>query len=170
MILCIVNTFFDVARDLEVKEIGKEVGKKDKTLTKEEKYFEETVYVGEELLGEANGEAEIKNPLISGSETKINLKSIKAKEKAEERIVGEMFSCQKCGSSFANVQNLSRHKRIKHENVRFKCDQCDYEATRREHLKTHSEGKHGGVKYSCDQCEYQAVWLNGIRQHKKNRH
>ena len=113
---------------------------------------------------------EIENPLISGSETKTYLKSKKAKEKAEERIVGEMFSCQKCGSSFANVQNLSRHKRIKHENVRFKCDQCDYEATRREHLKTHSEGKHGGVKYLCDQCEYQAVWLNGIRQHNKNRH
>ena len=165
-----VNTFFDVARDLEVKEISKEVDKKDKTLTKEEKYFEETVYVSEQLPGETKGEVKIENPLISGSETKSYMKSKKVKKRSEERKVGEMFSCQKCERRFSNFSNLIRHKRIKHENVRYKCDQCEYQATRREHLKTHSEGKHGGVKYWCDQCEYQAGWLNGIRQHKKNRH
>ena len=56
-----------------------------------------------------------------------------------------------------NKGNLSKHKKFKHEWVRYECryesDQCD----RKIHLTDHIKSKHEGVRYECDQCEYKAT-------------
>ena len=83
---------------------------------------------------------------------------------------GVKYSCDLCSHVAAQVGSLIEHKRSKHEGVRYPCDQCDYAATHRSNLVKHKKSKHEGVKYLCDQCPYVATQLPKLKAHKQNKH
>ena len=47
--------------------------------------------------------------------------------------------CDLCDHSASTLSNLRRHKRGKHEGIRYPCDVCSYMATRAGDLKLHKE-------------------------------
>ena len=49
--------------------------------------------------------------------------------------------------------SLWKHKKAKHEGVRYPCDNCKYAATTTGDLKRHKRSQHERVKYRCDQCD-----------------
>ena len=61
--------------------------------------------------------------------------------------------------------NLSKHKKSKHEGVRYECryecKQCEWKI----HL-TDQKSKHEWVRYECDQCEYKATLQSYLTDHK----
>ena len=49
---------------------------------------------------------------------------------------------------------MKKHKRSKHEGIKYPCDQCEYASTSTTNSKQHKESKHEGKRYSYDQCEF----------------
>ena len=64
-----------------------------------------------------------------------------------------IYECDQCQFKATGKDNPSRHKKSKHEGVRYECryecDQCDWKI----HLTDHIKSKHEGVRYECEQCE-----------------
>ena len=47
------------------------------------------------------------------------------------------FPCPECDAIFTRFDNLSKHRRTKHEGVLFFCDECDYQSTRKDNVSRH---------------------------------
>ena len=64
-----------------------------------------------------------------------------------------IYECDQCQYEAIGKDNPSRHKKSKHEGVRYECryecDQCEWKI----HLTDHIKSKHEGVRYECDQFE-----------------
>jgi len=109
------------------------------------------------------------------------------------------FPCDQCEYAATTNSYLQKHKKVKHEGVRFAytqayksdfavmgtsymttpggkqqklkpCDQCDYVATKTSSLKHHRRSKHEGIIFPCDQCEYQATTSSNLTKHKMSKH
>ena len=79
------------------------------------------------------------------------------------------MSCDQCdykGSS----HGLYRHRKSKHEGVKYPCAECNYIATTSSHLKRHIAGQHEGLRYPCDQCSYSAAQVVNLKRHIESKH
>jgi len=54
----------------------------------------------------------------------------------------KLLQCQDCDFTGTTISTLNRHRRVKHEGVRYPCEFCDYSATRRSDVKRHMSTKH----------------------------
>ena len=50
--------------------------------------------------------------------------------------------------------SLFKHKKSKHDGVKFPCHQCDYKATQKGNLLTHIKSINEGLMFPCDQCDF----------------
>ena len=50
---------------------------------------------------------------------------------------------------------MKRHRRNRHEGIRFKCNYCDYDAGQKGNIKSHMDRKHPEIPY--DHTEFQEV-------------
>ena len=60
----------------------------------------------------------------------------KFKEHKRKTHQGETF-CDLCQAKFKSSTTLRRHKKSKHEGIRYDCHLCDYKATQKGDLKRH---------------------------------
>ena len=82
----------------------------------------------------------------------------------------QSLKCEDCATILSNRSHLMRHRRSKHEGIRYSCNQCEYQAKQTSNLKTHQESKHGVDIYSCEQCEYQAKTASHLKRHQAFEH
>jgi len=149
-----MNEFLNVAKNLDIKEIGKNVFNEDKAI--------EAVDQNQTDKSEYNGE--------SANEDENN-------DSSYPRIVDDQkpYKCQQCAYLATKPSNLkrhikSKHIKTKHEGIKHQCQQCDYQANWPDKLQLHIKIKHEGIKFQCQQCEYQANYPNGLRCHVKSKH
>ena len=155
-----MNEFLRVAKDLEVKELNKDVDEVDVEASEQ---INDQSELHEELLQEDN--VIPTRPLPSDAVVDQNKPSlpVETDDPASKQ-------CPDCGKEFSFRHDMLKHHRSKHQGVKYPCSQCDYKATQSGHLKEHVESVHEGVKYPCNQCQYQATQRSNLYTHIKNKH
>ena len=83
---------------------------------------------------------------------------------------GIRYPCDLCNHLATTPFNLKLHKDSKHEGIRYSCDKCSYTGTKISHLKQHQEAIHEGILYPCDQCEHVATRKSNLKKHKESKH
>ena len=151
-----MNMFLNVAKDLDVKEIGKNVDAQERP----EKLSNE---VSESIEDIEN----VINDIPVVIEQSVDSRQTNTIEKLTD--IGK-FDCDHCPSVFSSRGSLWNHKRNKHEGVTYPCQQCDSKATQLGNLNTHIKTKHEGKKYPCGQCEYLGKSPASLYIHVKSKH
>ena len=157
-----MNEFLNVAKNLEIREISKDVDFDDENVSNEEPktpdHEEDTEDI--ELQTDTNSER--------------NASSAKIMEIVDpsqyKRTLEGKFVCDQCERKFTHKYNLIRHIQISHVGVKYACNQCDYQASQQSGLTYHIQSKHQGVKYACNQCDYQASHQTALTYHIQSKH
>jgi len=158
-----MTEFLTVAKNLEIKEISKDVEFNDGEEANYEQDISETTHHQSEEQ-EENSETD---DLISNQFSNINTNN---GSKSLEQSTNGKFSCDQCEKHYASKQMLKNHFQNKHEGVKFACNQCDYQGTRQSNLTNHIKSKHESVKYACNQCDQQFTDKSSLRTHIKSKH
>ena len=148
-----INEFLNVAKNLEVKEISRDVE------------FDEDV--GSEEPRESETSNDMISELPNAAETTTNYTN--SKRTISQNVEG-MYTCNQCQNQFTRKDNLNTHIQSKHDGIKYACNQCEYQATTQGHLKVHIQSKHDGIKYACNHCEYQASTHSTLKVHIQSKH
>ena len=138
-----MGELLNVAKNLEIKEIGKNVN----VDCDEGDVKNDDLEISETNL---ELESEIDNSIADGNDYPSYHTQISNQSHA-----GGMFDCQQCQKKFTTKGNLKTHFQSEHEGVKYACNQCDYQATQQSSLSIHIKSKHEGVKSACNQCDQQ---------------
>jgi len=181
-----MNEFLNVAKNLELKEISKEVKSDDGNLATE--IFDKgTKIVHEQQTKTDAGRKESFD---------LNIKSII--DSQFDKNTTREFECDQCESKYTHPSNLRRHILSKHEGIKYDCnqcdqkysdssslshhvkskhkgeicacDQCEFVSTKNHHLRDHIQSIHEGVKYTCDQCNHKFNFNRSLNNHKRSKH
>ena len=156
-----MNEFLNVANNLEVKEISKDVEFQDENTTADNENVPEDENISEQASDEP---VHIQNTDASFSNRQLlNNSSL---QKTSDRT----FNCKQCPSHYNQISHLKRHIKSIHEGVKYECNQCDHLFKTKDALKTHFQSKHEGVNYACDKCDYQASEKNALKDHIQSKH
>jgi len=158
-----MNEFLNVAKNLDIKEIGKNVvdeGEETEGVDENQRFDGENSGESDDLQNnsEANSSRSTRQYVDVESST-----SLIPDEK-------KSYKCQQCDYQPTRKDNLVRHVQSKHEGLKYPCQQCDYQATQIGHLQLHIKSKHEGIKYPCQQCDYQATQIGNLQRHIKSKH
>ena len=85
----------------------------------------------------------------------------------------EEFCCEKCSFATNKRNNLVKHVRRIHLNIKdHKCELCDHSAFSRNDLTRHIKNMHldkiGMYKYECHKCDYSTTLKCSIETHKNS--
>ena len=83
---------------------------------------------------------------------------------------GGKYACNQCDKQFTAQHSLTIHIQSIHEGVKYDCNQCDQQFTIHSHLKRHIRSIHEGVKYACKQCDQQFKHPEHLKVHIKSIH
>jgi len=158
-----MNEFLNVAKNLDIKEIGKNV-----------------IDADEESQNEDDNESFVhqENPVTS-KESHGNVVDMSFRTSQDNNYDSsnsllldnkKPYKCPQCENQFTKKFSLERHIEAKHEDAKYLCQQCDYKTTTQIYLKNHIESKHEGIKYPCQQCDYQATQPSALQRHVKSKH
>jgi len=155
-----MNEFLNVAKNLEIKEISKNVE------------YDNVSSTDPEI---PDNEEETENvELQTNTDLKRNVSSSKSKEIIDtsqiQRTSEGRFNCDQCQSKFTKKYGLISHIQSIHEGVKYTCGQCDQQFTQQGNLTVHIKSKHEGVKYACNQCDYQATQRSSLLTHIRAKH
>ena len=153
-----MNEFLNVAKDLDLKEIGGniDVDEDPETFSQlDEKFNENSTQAEDETV-------QLIEPNYQVKSNKSN-KTVAMNNKSK-------FPCQQCDYQATTGGNLQMHVLSIHEGVKYPCEQCDYQATTTSALKIHVQFKHEGIKYPCEQCDYQATTTSNLKRHVETKH
>jgi len=187
-----MNEFLNVAKDLDIKEIGKNVVDDDEEsegLNDTQNFEQENLEGSEETQGNnvitsstsTSEEVDINDSsysLIHGDKKPFKCLQcdFQAANKGHFRYhlqskhEGIKYPCQQCDYLARTSTYLQHHMKSKHEGIKYPCQQCDYQATSSSHLQVHIRSKHEGIKYPCQQCDYQATQACSLKVHIKSKH
>ena len=160
-----MNEFLNVAKNLEIKEISRDVKLEEENACKEETWFSETENV-------------IKTEVVNVPQTKPNEdgnKSIERNTHLMSQLQSQknkegLFVCDQCLSQFKRKDHLNVHTQSKHEGLKYDCNQCDQQFTLQRNLTAHIQYKHENVKYACKQCDQQFTQPHSLTVHIQSIH
>ena len=129
-----MNEFLNVAKALDIKEIGKNVV--------------DEVEEQEDLDG---SDVNKSNDVITSSRTT----SQEINDSSYSLVHGDKkpYKCKLCHFQAINKGNIRYHIEAKHEGIKYPCEKCDYQATSSTYLQQHLKSRHEGIKYPCQQCD-----------------
>ena len=173
-----MNNFLDVARDLDVKEIGNSVDVDDEETATSDKMtesFEDTDDISNDFT--VNNQNTHVPAVVTDSRkyqcqqcdykaTQICNLNIHIKSKHE----GMRYPCQQCDYEATTPGDVNKHVKSKHEGIRLPCQHCHYKAYDSSSLLRHIRSKHEGIRYPCQQCDFKATQQNGLIIHVKSKH
>ena len=81
----------------------------------------------------------------------------------------QKFPCDLCGYKATTQSNLTKHKKSKHEGIKYSCSKCDKQFTQKGNLTRHIQSVHDGKKYQCKGCNYQATEKGHLNTHVKSK-
>ena len=148
-----MNEFLNVAKNLEVKEISRDVE------------FNEDVGSEEPRVSET--QIDMISELPNAAETTTNYTNSKRIILQKEE---GMFTCDQCQNQFKRKAHLKTHIQSKHDGIKYACNHCEYQATQQSALKVHIQSKHDGIKYPCTECNQQFKWKNTLTSHVQTKH
>ena len=158
-----MNEFLNVAQDLDIKDIGKNVvddDEKSQSLKENQSFDNDNVIKSDETESK---DAAISSGL-SGQNINIDYSDfVKHGDK-------KSFQCQQCHYQASRKDHLKSHVQVKHEGIKYPCKQCDFKAVTKSHLQQHMKSKHEGIVYPCHQCNHQATAPSRLQQHIKSIH
>ena len=157
-----MNELLNVAKNLEVKGISKEVEFDGENVKDEEddipNHEEDTKDI--ELQTDADPEGNASSA-----------KSMEIIDPSQIKRISEIkFSCDQCEKKFTKKANLIRHIQSIHEGAKYACNQCDYQASHQASLIYHNQSNHEGVKYACNQCDHQFSSQGNLNTHIRSIH
>ena len=124
------NEFLCAVKDLEIKELSKEVESSDQ----QSEATEET----EKHYNKTTENHAINDDSITGEEGEIvGSKNGMQQTEADK----QKFQCTHCDKSFFSTSGLSKHNKSKHEGVKYDCNQCDYQGSK-DALSFHLKKRH----------------------------
>jgi len=155
-----MNEFLNVAKDLDIKEIGKNVVDEEDEVLNCNTNLENPEEINE---NQSNIESNVHNPIQS--------RPVFNGNSSNSMLPGDkQCQCQQCDYQTKYSHSLQIHVKSIHEGLKYQCQQCDYQATDPSSLRQHIKSKHEGVKYPCQQCDYQFTNPSSLRQHIKSKH
>ena len=149
-----MNEFLNVAKNLEIKEISKDVEFENENISNEEPEIPDK---------ETNFEAEPQTNTDTASVQSMHLINSSHIQKTSEG----SFNCDQCESKFTQKKNLITHIQSIHEGVKYACNHCDQQFAQQSSLTSHIRSKHEGVKYACNHCDQQFAQRSGLYYHKR---
>ena len=169
-----INEFLNVAKNLEIKEIGvTEQLKMNENIRNGGPDFPEYFEFHNE--NESKEEPEIVRNENTGNNGNENISYEAPKNiedfnhKEPENIESEYQSlkqvCNLCEYYASCQSDLKSHIERKHEDMKYICNQCDQQFTFRIDLKRHIRTKHNGARYDCNQCGYQTKYQTHLGRH-----
>ena len=186
-----MNEFLTVAKNLDIRELGKKVEAGDSSINEEndkednDKEEEPMEPIQKILPSEDDDNRNESNQDHDEAMSKECQqcpkyqcqqcdKVFKEKNSVSRHIqsvhAGVKYGCSQCNQQFTQYGGLKRHVESVHEGVTYACNQCNYKATQKGSLRGHIQSKHEGVKYACSQCDYEATFQSTLRNHIKSVH
>ena len=129
-----MNEFWNVAKNLEIKEISKDIEFNDGEEANDEKDVSEHASIQPSIEQETNAPEFDIDRNVSGFGKRSSNRTVK-NSSAD-------FSCVQCNDQFTSKFNLTLHIQSIHEGVKHNCKQCDFQATQKGYLRTHIMSKH----------------------------
>ena len=150
-----MNEFLDVAKNLEIKVISKDIEppKNEQFNDVEHQEFDQT---NESPASEDLEEKNIKNNIQKQRQVTSNY--------------DKKYPCDECSHIATTQRHLQTHIKSIHEGVKYPCDQCNLQFSDPGGMRRHKRTIHDGVRYPCDQCNYKATQLHNLNNHIKSRH
>ena len=184
-----MNEFLNVAKNLEIKEISKNVeydclnviNKKEIPVQEENTDdVELQINIDSEKNASSAKSMEIIDAslLKRSSDGRFNCDQCKRKFTQKNSLTrhieniheGLKYPCHHCDHESKSQGSLTVHIQLKHEGVRYACNQCDHQFTQQANLTTHIKSKHEGVRYACNQCKHQASTKTNLTRHIQTKH
>jgi len=159
-----MNEFLNVAKNLEIKEISKDVDFNNDEEFNED-VIEPTHHQNNDQVKANETDEQISNQFI-----KRNSKTDADTAKSIVKNTNGKFECDQCNKQIGSKQMLKIHIQSQHEGVRYPCNQCEYQATQQTHLVFHIQSKHEGIRYPCNQCDFKAIAQRFLINHIKSKH
>ena len=66
----------------------------------------------------------------------------------------DFLGCEDCDYLGNSFKNLEKHRKSKHEGIKFNCDKCEFKGTQISVLNVHIRFHHEGIKFECDKCDF----------------
>ena len=156
-----INEFLNVAKDLDITEIGKNIADEEVEKANDTQMFEHKEEV--ESYNYQNNDLN-----ISRTPTSQNVVS----NTGYLLIHGDTkpYRCQQCDYQAAHLEGVKYHLKSKHDGIKYPCQQCDYQATSSSNLQNHIQCKHEGIKYHCQHCNYKTTLPSNLQRHTKIQH
>ena len=158
-----MNDFLNVAKDLEIKAISKEVYDENEKVSKNYPKSHDIKNENEDtILQETDKKSEKFTEGIKETEVSI----------AKSFMNGsDLLKCMKCDTKFKSKNNILRHVKNMHDRLRnFHCNECDKSFNQNSDLIKHVQGIHEGVKFPCNECPYKATTSSNLSAHRKKKH
>jgi len=168
-----INEFLKVARNLEIKEISKDVKFDDANEATELLCDTETkIKLVSEQTNTHVGSNEIE--IINNLQLHKNNTTEVCDRETETKLVGEQQKkpdVERNEISDKNRKSIGNDLQI-HENTTgmFECDQCENKYSQQSHLNRHILSKHEGHRYECNQCDQKYTDSSSLRKHKQAKH
>ena len=83
---------------------------------------------------------------------------------------GVVFTCDRCGKTFATKSRMKKHVNTIHSDVMLMCEKCDYKTKCKIRLKEHTQAEHEGKKVCCPQCDFKTTWRKNLKAHIQSKH
>lgn len=104
-------------------------------------------------------------------DAKFSLRFLRERHVAVVHPESVSFVCEICDKKTVNLENLKRHIKELHDNLKFKCKFCDYQCGRRNRLLNHLSAIHDEkTPFHCDGCDAKFGTSQLLRQHKQTVH
>ena len=159
-----MNEFVNVAKNLDIKEIGKNVV--------DEECGGLNMNYNQYLDQEDPIESDKKQSSDVTISSRTTSQEINKSDPSPSMILDDArpYHCQQCDFKASRKDNLKVHVQNKHEGIKYPCQQCDYQANSSSNLQAHVKSKHEGIKYLCQQCDYQGSSSSNLQVHVKSKH
>jgi len=176
-----IDDFLNVAKNLEIKEIGKDFRIDDSNgddeveasingpkFEEDDEENSDDNLEGNEPEFEEVGEDNSDDNLEGKPELNENQSIDKAWD--SKLPVEGPFACDYCDNKYLKKRTLISHRSRRHTSVDKYCNLCDYTTKSPNVLRVHIQSKHEGVKWACNQCDHQAVYPHNLAEHIKTKH
>ena len=152
-----VNEFLNVEKSLEIKEIGKDVEKRETEPTAHDEHNNDITHA-ENIKNENIEDATC--PVVTAN-TNSHITS---------SILSKSLKCLECDKMFARSDSMMRHFKSAHEGIKHQCNHCYKHFTNVSYLNVHIKSLHEGVKAPCNLCGKQFSNKSSLNVHVKSLH